>query len=281
MTQRIFDPHVHFFAYAHGDYHWLKREGAPFWPQKKRIQRDFSVADLQLGADFTLLGVTHVEAGFDNLHPIQELHWLQSQHFSGSAISFAQLDLPSEEFAAALTELTHPLLRGIRDITEGADGKRLLAASVRDNLALLQRHGLLWEAQFDVSDTRLTQALVEYAQNFSELSIVINHAGLVTRDNFAQWQNNLLLLAPYPNVHLKCSGWEIIQPDFDIAWQKQVIESAITSFSSARVMLASNFPLCLFACSYEEVWQGYTQLQLPDFDALVFANAQRLYKLTS
>ncbi len=278
MTQRIFDPHVHLFDYAHGEYHWLKREGAPFWPQKKRIQRDFSVADLTLGAEFSLLGITHIEAGFDNQHPIREMQWLHSQHFNGPAVSFASLDSPPEQFKQAIAELAHPLLRGIRDITEGDEGRRLLDVNVSDNLALLQQQGLLWEAQFELSDDTLVHALVDYSQRFGELTIVINHAGLVTRDNFNQWQKNLSLLAPYPNVYLKCSGWEILQPDFDLAWQKQVIDSAITALSSSRVMLASNFPLCLFACSYEDVWQGYAQLQLPDFDALAYANAQGVYR---
>ncbi|MFY8274032.1 amidohydrolase family protein [Pseudoalteromonas sp. SSDWG2] len=279
MTQRIYDPHVHFFAYSKGNYFWLKQDGEPFWPQKTLIRKDFNRADLKLGPDFILEGVVHIEAGFDNRDPVRETQWLQSQGFKDSAISYVAIDLPHQHFAKALDKADSAILRGIRDITEGDDAERLLDSNVDDNLALLSAKGLIWEAQFDVSDERLCNGVVDYAHNHPNLIIVINHAGLPTRANWLQWQKNIALLAANRNVFIKCSGWEILQPDAGMAWKKQVISFAISVFSSKRVMLASNFPLCLFASSYAELWQDYAQLNLPDFDNLAFANAARLYAI--
>ncbi|WP_105253961.1 amidohydrolase family protein [Pseudoalteromonas sp. T1lg75] len=273
----VFDPHVHFFAYARGDYYWLKQQGPPFWPQKRCIQRDFSRADLILGDGWVLKGVAHIEAGFDNQHPGRELSWLQEQDFQGPAISYAAIDQAPEQFAVSLELLKFPLLRGIRDITEESEGKRLLSPNVGQNLAHLATQGLLFEAQFSLCEPELAAAVVAHAKANPRLNIVINHAGLVTPDTWDAWVAGLILCAACDNIYLKCCGWEITYPDGDVNWQQKVIRTAISQLGYRRVMLASNFPLCLFNTSYEELWQGYQAMELPHFSALACANAQRLY----
>ncbi|WP_105188432.1 amidohydrolase family protein [Pseudoalteromonas sp. T1lg48] len=277
LATPVFDPHVHFFAYGRGDYHWLKQQGPPFWPQKRCIQRDFSMADLILGHGLELKGVAHIEAGFDNQHPDRELSWLQEQDFQGPAISYAAIDQAPEEFYLALARLKSPLLRGIRDITEESEGKRLLSPSVGRNLVHLATLGLLFEAQFSLHEADLAAAVVAHAKANPELEIVINHAGLVTPDTWDAWLEGLSLCATCNNIHLKCCGWEITYPDGDINWQQKVIRTAISQLGERRIMLASNFPLCLFSRSYQRLWQDYRDMDLPYFSALAYSNAHRLY----
>ncbi|WP_105258018.1 amidohydrolase family protein [Pseudoalteromonas sp. T1lg88] len=277
MTTPVFDPHVHFFAYGRGDYYWLKQQGPPFWPQKQCIQRDFAMADLILGHGLELKGVAHIEAGFDNQHPAKELDWLQELGFRGPAISYAAIDQAPEQFAASLQRLKFPLLRGIRDITEGLDGERLLSPNVGKNLTLLCEQGLLFEAQFSLCEPELAAAVVAHAKANPRLNIVINHAGLVTPATWDTWLEGLSLCAGCDNIYLKCCGWEITHPDGDINWQQKVIRTAILHLGFQRVMLASNFPLCLFKTSYQQLWLDYQAMDLPHFSALACVNAQRLY----
>ena len=112
MSQRLFDPHVHLFDLSQGDYHWLRRKGAPFWPQKQAITRNFKQQDLHLKEPLQHCGAVHIEAGFDNAEPARELQWLAATGFTGAAISHAGIDLAPADFAEALAKLQHPLLSG-------------------------------------------------------------------------------------------------------------------------------------------------------------------------
>ena len=45
---KIIDPHLHLFDLKQGDYHWLKEENPPFWPDKHLIKKSFKETDLTL-----------------------------------------------------------------------------------------------------------------------------------------------------------------------------------------------------------------------------------------
>ncbi|TMO43093.1 amidohydrolase family protein [Pseudoalteromonas ruthenica] len=278
MSQRLFDPHVHLFDLSRGDYHWLRRKGPPFWPQKQAITRNFKQQDLHLKEPLQHCGAVHIEAGFDNAEPARELQWLAATGFTGAAISHAAIDLAPADFAEALAKLQHPLLRGIRDITEGADGARLLNPHCIDNAALLAEQGLLFEAQFTLADSQLCKRLIDLATAVPAINIVINHCGLVSVDGWSLWQDNLALLRSCDNILIKCSGWEMLYPHKSVQWQQQVIRCCINALGAERVMLASNFPLCLMQQSYHQVWQGYADMVLPQKHKLMHDNAWQLYR---
>ncbi|HCM48032.1 MAG TPA: hypothetical protein DIS98_11195, partial [Colwellia sp.] len=69
MTINIIDPHLHLFSHSRGDYHWLKSENPPFWPDKHLLQQNFYIEDLNkalVNEEIKLKGFVHIEAGFDN-----------------------------------------------------------------------------------------------------------------------------------------------------------------------------------------------------------------------
>ena len=74
---KIIDPHLHLFDLKQGDYHWLKADNPPNWPDKNVINNTFDEQDLSLSPPLSLAGFVHIEAGFDNLQPWRELNYLQ------------------------------------------------------------------------------------------------------------------------------------------------------------------------------------------------------------
>jgi L-fuconolactonase len=67
-------------------------------------------------------------------------------------------------------------------------------------------------------------------------------------------------------------------------WQPQhatdVIENSLATLGDTRVMLASNFPLCLFAMSYADLWSRYAALikiSPQCFQKITFSNALDWY----
>lgn len=283
MTMLIIDPHIHLFNLELGQYDWLKPQNPPHWSDKKKIARNFSINDLTLNESMNLAGVVHIEAGFNNEQPEQELNFL-SNHISSlphQAIAFLDITTQPQLFSQRLEQLLqYRHLAGIRHITEGNERRLLSATHVLANLTLLAQHSLLFEAQFELSDLTTTNQLISYASALPDLTLVVNHAGLITRDDFILWKNALSLIAPIPNIYIKCSGWEMIDRQYPTAWINLIISHLLTHLDSSRLMLASNFPLCLFSVSYAQLWKNYQQLPLNDsqWHDVSFATANSLYQ---
>lgn len=262
----IIDPHLHVWQLSAGHYHWLRPNNPPHWPKKALLQQDFLPADLALQSPFRLLGVVHIEAGFNNQQPEQELFWLSQQHwpFAYRSVAFLDCAAPLGEVERKLQALLpyHPA--GVRHIFEGEDEAVLQRPELETIAAWLAQHQLLLEVQCDLSKASNWQRLAELAVKHPKLQLVLNHAGLVTSERFSDWQLALQQLGQYPTMAMKLSGWEMQQAgvtsSFDSRWFQRVLSAALELLPTDRLMLASNFPLCLWQGSYQQLWQQYHQL---------------------
>ena len=68
-------------------------------------------------------------------------------------------------------------------------------------------------------------------------------------------------------------------------WQPQqaatLIQDSIAILGDKRVMLASNFPLCLFSMSYADLWNTYAEipeLSAQSFEKITHSNAAHWYQ---
>ena len=120
---------------------------------------------------------------------------------------------------------------------------------------------------------------------FPSVAIIINHAGwapeLDQNSERQIWTENLHKLSEQANVAIKTSGWEMINRQWSFNYMADSIRTCLQVFGCERVMLASNFPLCTFNCSYAELWQSYRdELALPAalLQQLCADNAARWYK---
>ncbi|MDK2594965.1 amidohydrolase family protein [Pseudoalteromonas obscura] len=277
---KIIDPHLHFFDLEKGQYQWLKHN-PPAWNNIEQIKQNHLPSDLQDMSSVSVAACVHVEAGFDNSNPINELQWLESvvPPLPYKAVAYAKIDNPPELFNAALKKLHHPSLAAIRDITEGEDAERLLSPNVIRNIQHLSELGLHFEAQFEVHNSAVSEHLFEIHQTHKNSRLVINHAGFMTcRDN---WQDNIEKLAKLNNCFIKFSGQELLDAPMN---PQQQLDVLLTQFGPTRVMLASNHPVCLIEHDYQRQWAHYYELvQQIDptlWQALSFDNAKRIYGFT-
>ena len=132
----------------------------------------------------------------------------------------------------------------------------------------------------DTLATRELEALLEV----HPLQIMINHAGFPPNRsgrpaNMAgkPATSGRLSKRVSQSIRLGNAGPEY-QPD----QVSETVNTLLEVFGERRVMLASNFPLCLFSREYAELWQMYQQLQLPEevLQLLCHDNARRLYRLS-
>jgi predicted TIM-barrel fold metal-dependent hydrolase len=286
---KVIDPHLHLFNLEQGDYQWLKTDNPPFWPDKKIIEKSFTEKDLQLFSPLELAGFVHIEAGFDNQQPWLEIAWLESTcSLPFKSIGAVDLTLSATKFHYTLLQLNRlDSVVGVRHILDNNALEYLSNFQVKDNLAQLAQHKLIFECQMPLSNIKAVAQLVEIIDNNPTLTLVINHAGWPPEGSrseaWVNWQQSIEILSAYKNVAIKCSGFEMANRQYSLAWQQQVIMQCITSFGLHRTMLASNFPLCLFKASYQLNWLTHQQssnFSIKELEFLCYKNTQRIYKFS-
>ena len=243
------------FDLAKGDYHWLKPENQPNWPDKYIIAKNFNEQDLALSDPYQLAGFVHIEAGFDNHQPWREIQWLE-QTVTTPFKSVATIDISQDIKALHETVLKlkkHPSVVGVRHIFDEDAQTLMQDEDFADKLDMLGYYDLHFELQMPLSDLTAVHLLISALATASSTRIIINHAGwpsTAPAQDIA-WQQGMKQLAAISSVAIKCSGWEITNRDYEFDWLQQVIDFAISCFGGHRVMLASNFPLTLFTKSYQ------------------------------
>lgn len=281
---KIIDSHIHLFNLADGNYNWLKSENPPFWPDKAIINKSFGESDLSLDTDAQLAGFVHIEAGFNNDQPWQEIAWLeQACSLPMKSIATCDLTLPSEQFDAQLSHICeYKSVVGVRHILDDEAADLLAQKNVTTNLASIAQRELIFELQMNACDLDSVDVLVNLAEQYS-LTYTINHAGFPPfNDDSEDWQNWLTGLKQLAknNSAIKCSGWEMLSRDYKFEFQKKVVNACVDVFGIDRVMLASNFPLCLFSKSYSEFWLQSVKIEESKMQALSYDNARLWYQFT-
>jgi L-fuconolactonase len=309
----VIDPHLHLFDIEQGEYHWLKSDKPPFWPDKDIIQRSFNENDLVLNEAITLAGFVHIEAGFNNQQPWREIAWLES-HCQRDFRSIAGIDLTldDEQFSVCINRIkTYKSVVGVRDILDDNALEYLSSEQVKANLNQLAKHGLMFELQMPLTNVVSVDLLLEILKSTPELKVIINHAGFppenIPTEKYSsekrqkdkkashkkqsilekqktawqQWQTALAKLSQSKQCFIKCSGFEMINRQYQSSWQLAVINTCIKHFGIKRVMFASNFPLCLLSKSYQEHWQNMIDIQVfteDELNNLCYLNAKRIYQ---
>ena len=305
---KIIDPHLHLFALAKGDYQWLKSDKPPFWSDKPHINKTFNESDISFDSEdkiqtkadleLTLVNFVHIEAGFDNNRPWRELSYLeQTCKKPFRAIAAIDFTLSSQQFTRCLEKLSAlSSFIGVRHLLDEQALSLLTNQHVLTNFATLnemakqQHKTLVFEAQLPLTEHAPVNALCDVIIDNANITFIINHAGFPPDDIYTiewqRWQSNLLKLSAYPHVAIKCSGWEMINRDYQQDWLTQNLALIFAIFGTKRMMLASNFPLCLFSHNnYQAYWQSIITnefiqtLSTQEKSALCYGNALYWYSI--
>lgn len=276
----IIDSHLHLINLDEGGYHWMSNVD---WQDKAHLCRSFSEEELCLDKPLSLAGFVHVEAGFDNERPWREIEWLE-KHCTLPFKSIAFADLTGDFLSTLERLLQYSSVVGVRNIFEENAADVLSSKQTYEYLAELSRHDKLFEVGFNITDTVVINALCALMQELPDLKVVIDHAGLYAED--PAWQGSMTKLAEQKNSYVKCSGWEMeahnqtMMPFTTITLRiKQLLEL----FGEDRLLLGSNFPLCLLKQSYQAFWTHNKRfltdkvLTESEWNKLSYTNAQRLF----
>lgn len=284
----IIDPHLHLFDRALGQYHWLSANNPPLWSDKEIINKDFNLQSIELTAPLSLQGFVHIEAGFDNQKPAREIQWLESLVTKDNAplmktVASTDLQMTCDRFTDQLNELArYQSVIGVRHILDEQAAKLLQSNQVIANLEIIAAQALIFECQFSVSDSAAVKELAKVMTLIPSLKIVINHAGFASSSpvEYITWLNNMQTLAKFEQLFVKASGWEMCDRAYTLDHVQKVMGDLMSAFGDERIMLASNFPLCLFTQSYQALWQSYTQLKFSSsqLEKLMSTNSRIFYR---
>ncbi len=132
------------------------------------------------------------------------------------------------------------------------------------------------------------QNTIQFVQQFSpEQTFVVDHIAkpLIKDGIISPWKEDIVELAKFPNVYCKVSGmvteadwqnWtpENIRPYLDVIFE---------AFGTERVMIGSDWPVCLVAGKYNEVMQVVTdyisKFSRTDQEKIMGGNAVKAYKI--
>ena len=243
----MIDSHQHFWRYDAVEYAWLDDSMAA-------LRRDFLPSDLERE-----MVAARVDASIvvQTRQTFEETDWLlelAGDHPSIAGV-IGWVDLQSPAVGEELERVArHPRLAGVRHIVQAEPDGFLEQPAFRRGIACLEPHGLTYDI---LVYARQLPAAVDFARAFPRQRFVLDHLGKpdIRANAYREWRRHFGELAGLPNVCCKLSGlvteaeWRSWTP----AQLRPYLDAALESFGPSRLMIGSDWPVCLVAASYGDV----------------------------
>src|SRR5262249_26384244 len=179
----------------------------------------------------------------------------------------------------------HSKLVGIRHVVQAEpDDRFLVRAQVLEGLAMLAEFDLAFDL---LIYRRHLPVAADCVARFPGHRFVLDHLAKpnVRDGELDPWTRDIRALAAFPNVFAKLSGlvteaaWNRWTPD----QIRPYLDVAFDAFGSDRLMIGSDWPVCLVSGSYArtmDVVVGYMAARpARERDAVLGGNAQRFWRL--
>jgi L-fuconolactonase len=269
------DSHQHFWNYSAEQYAWIQ----PMWP----IRRTFLPGDLApLLSQTELDGCIAVQAR----QTLEESRWLleladQSPIVKGVV---GWVDLRSDKVEEQLAQFaSHPKFVGVRHVVQDEpDDDFMVRPDFLRGISKLKQFKLRYDI---LIYPKQLPAAIKLVQQFPEQPFVLDHIAKphIKDGTISPWREQILELAKTPNLLCKVSGmvteakWQGWRYDHFVPYLDAVSEA----FGVDRLMYGSDWPVCLLAGSYPQVYsltRRYFASQSEVAKAKIFGgNAARFY----
>jgi len=274
------DAHQHFWIYNRSEYHWID-------DSISALRRDFLPEHLKPELEGNgFQGSVAVQAR----QTMEETRWLldlaaRSQWILG-VVGWA--DLQSPDIHSQVKSLAqNPKLVGIRHVVQSEpDDRFLLRPEFLRGVSALEEFDLAYDIL--IYPKHLPVA-AEFVERFPRQRFVLDHLAKppIKSGNIDSWAQGIRRLAEFPNLYCKLSGlvteadWQHWQPEQIVPY----LDVAFESFGPDRLMIGSDWPVCLVAASYARVLQVVQAYLLGQGskcrDAVLGGNAQHFWRLAT
>jgi len=272
----IVDSHQHFWDPAAAEYRWMTDEVAPI--RRRFMPEDLAPLLAAAGVDATVL----VQARLDLEETRELLRLAAATEFVAGVVGW--VDLTGEDLPDTLAELKRGeggrKLVGIRhQVHDEPDPRWLLRPDVQRGLRAVGEAGLVYDL---LLRPRELPAALEAVRVLDGLSFVIDHIAkprIAAGPHDEEWERGLAPFAHIDNVSCKVSG--LVTEAGWRSWRREdlapYVERVVEWFGEVRLLFGSDWPVCLLAATYQQVYEAARAL-LPSENAFG-ANAIRVYGL--
>jgi L-fuconolactonase len=244
------DSHQHFWHYSPIEHAWMSDEMG-------LLKRDFLPEDLApLLKSIGLDGCIAVQAR----QTLEETRWLlelaEKHAFIKGVVGW--VDLCSSDVQRQLEIFAaHPKFVGVRHIVQDeSDDEFMLRAEFLKGIAQLREFDLTYDL---LLYPRHLRAAAQLVHEFPEQPFVLDHMGKprIAEGLLSPWREDLRELAGSQNVFCKLSGmvteakWNRWKP----AEFTRYFDSVVEAFSPERLMVGSDWPVCLLSGDYRSTMQ--------------------------
>ncbi|NBV49178.1 MAG: amidohydrolase, partial [Verrucomicrobia bacterium] len=177
----------------------------------------------------------------------------------------------------------HPKFVGVRHVVqEEPDVDFMLGKDFQRGISKLQAHGLTYDI---LIYPKQLEAAIRLAEAFPSQPFVLDHIAKphIKDGTLEPWKSQLRRLAKSPNVWCKVSGM-LTEADHE-SWKAEqfrpYLDTVFEAFGPSRLMYGSDWPVCLFAGSYEQAFRlvdDYARgLTAAERDGLFGGNCRKFY----
>ena len=251
----MIDAHHHFWDTERVSYSWMTDRLAP-------IRRPFHPEELapllgEYGVQRTVLVQTY--SSVDETREFLEL--AASADFIAGVVGWVDLTDPGvgDTLAALRESRGGAKLVGIRhQVHDETDPDWLLRHDVQHGLTQVDSHGLSYDL---LVRPRELPASVEIVRRKPTLRFVIDHLAKprIALQSDPEWCDGMIALSRLENVSCKVSGLttEASWSDWSVKDLAPFVQQAAEWFGEARLMLGSDWPVCLLAGSYSDTMDAH------------------------
>jgi len=244
------DAHHHLWRYTPSEYDWIDES-------MQLLRRDFTPDDLKVamrsaGVDGTIA----VQAR----QSLEETRWLLDLAEANDEIRgvVAWAPIAGGDFPGVMEEFDgRAKLKGLRHVIQGEkDENYILREDFNAGIRALAGSGLVYEIL--IYERHVPQT-IEFVDRHPQQVFVLDHVAkpLIAAGIVEPWATRMRELAKRENVWCKVSGivteadWKTWTPEK----LKPYMDVAVEAFGPQRLIVGSDWPVCLVACSYERWWQ--------------------------
>ena len=279
MADLVVDAHQHFWDITHFEYPWMGPEVAPI--AKTFMPPDLAPTLAELGIDKTVL----VQAR----SALEETTWFLelATEYDFIAGVVGWVDLLDPNLPRVLDHLLgHPKFKGVRhQVHDEPDEAWMVRDDVLRGLRELAKRDIPYDLLLRPPHLKYVPRVVDRLPN---LPLVVDHIAKpeIAEGTIDEWARDMERVAAIPHVYCKVSGM-VTEADWE-SWTPADLrpygEVVVEQFGYDRLMFGSDWPVCLLAGTYRQVWDAAHTTVGPlsdDAHAMVFGrNAATFYKLT-
>lgn len=279
------DAHQHFWSiHRPNDYGFLT-------PDAGVLYKDYLPGDLKpnleaAGIDYTIL----VQAA----ETVEETEWLlniaKEVDFIAGVAGWINFDTDTKAFTGNLSTFRkNPKFIGVRPMLQDLpDDHFILKPQVLENLKIIAS----LDFPFDILIyPKHLPYVYEMLQKVPGLRAVIDHLAkpVIRNGEIDSWLLWIEKISRFPNVWCKLSGMvtEADHKNWKLEDFVPYVQGIVNCFGSSRLMFGSDWPVCLQAATYEQVFNLLQdvfselpeQLDTAEQEAIFGTNVARFYKL--